>query len=119
VLPTWFLAERHGKLQPFGAFTHKNLAYLDDPAFNWDMGVNYLIDGHRAKLTFQYSLRPQFFERTEGISSACLRGLRRPIHDPGSDRPVGGAPAADPCWRQYSYRAMAVAVAALWANGLP
>jgi hypothetical protein len=66
VLPTWVLAERHGKLQPFGAFTHKNLAYLDDPAFNWDMGVNYLIDGHRAKLTFQYSLRPQFFERTSG-----------------------------------------------------
>jgi hypothetical protein len=66
VLPTWVLGDRHGKLQPFGAFTHKNLAYLDDPAFNWDMGVNYLIDGHRAKLTFQYSLRPQFFERTDG-----------------------------------------------------
>jgi hypothetical protein len=29
------------------------------------MGMNYLIDGHRAKLTFQYSLRPQFFERVE------------------------------------------------------
>ena len=66
VLPSWVLGESHGRLQPFGAFTHKNLAWLDDPAFNWDMGFNYLIDGHRAKLTFQYSLRPQFFERTEG-----------------------------------------------------
>ncbi len=68
VLPSWVFADRHGKLQPFGAFTHKNLAYLDDPAFNWDVGLNYLIDGHRAKLTFQYSLRPQFFERTDGDS---------------------------------------------------
>ena len=68
LLPRWILGESHGRLQPFGAFTHKNLAWLDSPAFNWDMGVNYLIDGHRAKLTFQYSLRPKFFERTEGDS---------------------------------------------------
>lgn len=66
VLPSWIFADRHGKLQPFAAFTHKNLEYLDDPAFNWDFGLNYLIDGHRAKLTFQYSLRPQFFEQTDG-----------------------------------------------------
>lgn len=65
VLPTWVLGPSRGKLQPFAAFTHKNLAWLDDPAFNWDLGLNYLIDGHRAKLTFQYSLRPQFVERTE------------------------------------------------------
>jgi hypothetical protein len=65
VLPSWVLGESHGKLQPFGAFTHKNLAWLDDAAFNWDMGVNYLLDGHRAKLTFQYSLRPKFIEQTE------------------------------------------------------
>jgi hypothetical protein len=66
LLPSSILGGSHGRLQPFAAFTHKNLAWLDDPAFNWDMGLNYLIDGHRAKLTFQYSLRPQFFERTEG-----------------------------------------------------
>lgn len=64
VLPSWLWPGSHGRLQPFGAFTHKNLAWLDDPAFNWDMGFNYLIDGHRAKITLQYSLRPQFFERT-------------------------------------------------------
>jgi hypothetical protein len=76
VLPTWLLAQQHGKLQPFGAFTHKNLAFLDDPAFNWDMGVNYLIDGHRAKLTFQYSLRPQFFERTDaGVVERVSEGF--------------------------------------------
>lgn len=68
VLPTWVLGESHGKLQPFAAFTHKNLDWLDDAALNWDMGVNYLIDGHRAKLTFQYSLRPQFFQQGEGES---------------------------------------------------
>jgi hypothetical protein len=65
VLPSWVLGPSRGRLQPFAAFTHKNLAWLDSPAFNWDVGLNYLIDGHRAKLTFQYSLRPQFFERVE------------------------------------------------------
>ena len=64
VLPSWLWSGTYGKLQPFGAFTHKNLEWLDDPVFNWDMGVNYLIDGHRAKITLQYSLRPQVFERT-------------------------------------------------------
>ena len=67
VLPTWMTCHSQGKFQPFAAFTHKNLDWLDDPAFNWDLGVNYLIDGHRAaKLTFQYSQRPQFFQRNEG-----------------------------------------------------
>ena len=66
LLPKWVLGESHGRLQPFGAFTHKSLDWLDDPAFNWDMGLNYLIDGHRAKLTFQYSLRPLFFQQGEG-----------------------------------------------------
>jgi hypothetical protein len=74
VLPTWVLGESHGKLQPFGAFTHKNLAYLDDAAFNWDIGLNYLIDGHRAKMTFQYSLRPQFFERTDADAVRRVAG---------------------------------------------
>ena len=68
VLPSWLWPSSHGRLQPFGAFTHKNLAWLHDPAFNWDMGFNYLIDGHRAKITLQYSLRPQFFERNVGGS---------------------------------------------------
>ncbi len=66
VLPNWVLGGSHGRLQPFAAFAHKNLAWLDDPAFNWDMGFNYLIDGHRAKLTVQYSLRPEFIEQTVG-----------------------------------------------------
>ncbi len=68
VLPKWILGDNHGRLQPFAAFTHKNLAWLDDPAFDWDMGCNYLIDGHRAKITMQYSIRPQFFARPVGNS---------------------------------------------------
>lgn len=74
VLPDWVLGPNRGRLQPFAAFTHKNLRWLNDPAFNWDMGVNYLIDGHRAKLTLQYSLRPQFFERTEGDTVQRVSG---------------------------------------------
>ena len=66
LLPKWVLGENHGRLQPFAAFAHKNLEYLDDAAFNYDMGCNYLIDGHRAKITMQYSLRPQFYQRNIG-----------------------------------------------------
>jgi hypothetical protein len=66
VLPCWIMDPSHGKLQPFAAFTHKSLDWLDDPAFNWDFGLNYLIDGHLAKITFQYSLRPRFIEQTVG-----------------------------------------------------
>ncbi len=66
VLPSWILHPSHGRLQPFAAFTHKNLEWLDDAAFNYDLGLNYLIDGHRAKITFQYSLRPRFIEQTIG-----------------------------------------------------
>ncbi len=65
LLPKWVLGD-HGRLQPFAAFAHKSLEYLDDPAFNYDVGCNYLIDGHRAKITMQYSLRPQFYERNIG-----------------------------------------------------
>lgn len=66
VLPSWVLGGIHGKLQPFGAFTCKNLDWLKDVACNYDMGFNYLIDGHHAKLTCQYSLRPQFIQQTVG-----------------------------------------------------
>ena len=65
LLPKWVIGD-HGRLQPFAAFAHKNLEYLDDPAFNYDIGCNYLLDGHRAKITLQYSLRPQFYQRDIG-----------------------------------------------------
>ncbi|GAB2650273.1 hypothetical protein GCM10027035_50430 [Emticicia sediminis] len=46
------------RVQPFTAFTYKNFDALPKAVTNFDLGVNWLIDGHHAKITTQYSLRP-------------------------------------------------------------
>ncbi|WP_064197037.1 MULTISPECIES: hypothetical protein [Emticicia] len=47
------------RVQPFVAYTNKNFKALPVPVSNFDLGVNWLIDGHHAKITTQYSLRPE------------------------------------------------------------
>jgi hypothetical protein len=49
------------RLQPFGAMTWKKLDYLDSTGNYWDVGANFFIDGHHAKITTQYSTRPVYF----------------------------------------------------------
>jgi hypothetical protein len=46
------------RVQPFAAFTHKDFEALQVGLNNFDVGANWLIDGHHAKITTQYSLRP-------------------------------------------------------------
>jgi len=46
------------RLQPFVAYTMKDLDYLNESMGFVDAGFNLLFDGHHAKLTFQYSGRP-------------------------------------------------------------
>lgn len=50
----------HGRLQPFGAFTYKDFDYFDESTFQYDLGINYYLNGHQAKITLQYSTRPVF-----------------------------------------------------------
>lgn len=47
-----------GRMQVYAVFTQKNLNYLDVGTQNVDVGLNYFISGHQAKITLQYSLRP-------------------------------------------------------------
>ncbi|WP_209331070.1 porin [Lunatimonas salinarum] len=54
------LGEEKGRLQPFGAFTVKNFAYFEQSARQFDLGMNYFINSHQAKITLQYSQRPVF-----------------------------------------------------------
>lgn len=53
----------HGKwrMQPFAAYSNKQLNYLDDTGHYFDFGFNFLIDGHHSKITPQYSTRPLYF----------------------------------------------------------
>lgn len=46
------------RVQPFAAYTHKNFEALPVAVDNFDIGANWLIDGHHAKITTQYSIRP-------------------------------------------------------------
>lgn len=59
LLPNSILKDK-GRLQAFGALTHKNFEHFDDSSWQYDLGMNYYINGHQAKITFQYSQRPLF-----------------------------------------------------------
>jgi hypothetical protein len=51
------------RVQPFGAYTWKKLDYLDEAGSYFDVGANFFLDGHHAKITPQYSTRPLYFLR--------------------------------------------------------
>jgi len=48
------------RVQPFGAYTYKNFEALDQASNQFDIGANFFVDGHHAKLTTQYSTRPVY-----------------------------------------------------------
>lgn len=56
------------RLQPFVAYTRKNLEALQKGGDYWDFGSNLLIQQHNAKVSFQYSLRPNYIatDRIDG-----------------------------------------------------
>lgn len=57
------------RIQPFAAYTHKNFEALDKSSSQFDIGANWFIDGHNAKITTQYSTRPVYISPTEGPES--------------------------------------------------
>ena len=48
------------RIQPFGAFTYKNFEALEKSSTQFDVGANFFINGHHAKITTQYSTRPVY-----------------------------------------------------------
>jgi hypothetical protein len=48
------------QLMPYATVAYKNFERLDDPSVQFDIGVNYFINGHNAKITLQYSRRPLY-----------------------------------------------------------
>jgi hypothetical protein len=47
-----------GRIQPYAAFHLFDLHFLDNIAKKYDLGLNYYVEGHHAKVTLQYSARP-------------------------------------------------------------
>lgn len=58
------------RIQPFGAYTYKNFEALDKASSQFDIGANFFIDGHHAKITTQYSARPTY----SSLSESELKG---------------------------------------------
>ena len=58
LLDKGLLGEGNGQLQPYGTFYHGKFELLNDPVMVYDLGVNYLITGHKVKLSFNYQNRP-------------------------------------------------------------
>lgn len=46
------------RVQPFAAYTYKNFEALGKAGNYYDVGCNFYLDGHHAKITPQYSTRP-------------------------------------------------------------
>ena len=57
-LPYFGGDESKGQLQPMMGFTAKNFEALQDGSTQFDIGMNYFINKHHAKVTLQYSTRP-------------------------------------------------------------
>lgn len=49
------------RIQPFAAYTWKRLEYLDEHGSYLDIGTNFFLDGHHAKITPQFSTRPLYY----------------------------------------------------------
>lgn len=56
------------RIQPFAAYTYKDFEALDTNISNFDIGANFFIDGHHAKITTQYSSRPLVLNNNDKTS---------------------------------------------------
>lgn len=59
------------RVQPFAAYTYKAFDALPKAGSYYDMGLNLYIDGHNAKISPQYSLRPYY---TDGNTIGGYKG---------------------------------------------
>lgn len=71
LLPKRLLGDK-GRLQPFGALTHKHFEFFDEGSWQYDLGLNYYINGHHSKITVQYSQRPLFEQFVKSGSAGEL-----------------------------------------------
>ena len=65
-----------GTLQPYFSGQYSKFDRLSDPMVMYDAGVNWLINGNQAKLTFSYQSRPVFTENTaDNYVSSDRKGM--------------------------------------------
>ncbi|HPI54813.1 MAG TPA: hypothetical protein PLU10_08980 [Chitinophagaceae bacterium] len=60
---------------PYATFTYKNFDRLGKASGQFDLGMNYFINGHNAKLTLQYGSRP-VYKTVAGSSTPVQNGSK-------------------------------------------
>lgn len=73
LLPKQVLGEKHGQLQPYADVTVARYDRLESDMLMWDAGINWLIEGHRSKVTLNYQNRPVF--RHTNFKEDSRRGM--------------------------------------------
>ena len=61
LLPKKWLGEKCGQLMPYASYTHASFDRLEGKSMDvFDVGVNWFIIGHRAKISLDYQNRPTY-----------------------------------------------------------
>lgn len=64
------LLGKYGTLQPFGVVQYSNYDALADPMLMWELGANWLISGHKSKMSVMYQNRPIFSLNNAGEATS-------------------------------------------------
>jgi len=62
------------RFQPYGAFSWKNFMALDESSLQYDLGINWFMNGHNLKWTLQYSTRPIYTEEANNYEWTESKG---------------------------------------------
>jgi len=69
--------ENGSAFMPYITGTYKSFEAIDSPSLQYDLGLNYFINKHNAKVTLQYSTRPIYkfdSSQSNGIAQNGLKG---------------------------------------------
>lgn len=67
------LLGEHGTIQPYTAVQFSQFQALDQAATIFDVGLNWLMDGHRSKMSLNYQNRPVFDVNSSGDMKVASR----------------------------------------------
>ncbi len=73
LLPKKLLGENGGQLLPYASMMSANYDRLGTPMRVYNVGVNWLISGHKSKLSLDYQNRPTYFVNTSNIIEQSIR----------------------------------------------
>lgn len=71
------LLKHFGTVQIYTDGFLANYQALQDPVLVWDLGVNWFIKGHNAKVSLNYQNRPVFTSNNSGYSGIEMKGGRK------------------------------------------